>query len=55
MGRSKVMRIFREASQSVPAYRVFLESKNVDPTAFYYEVFESLPLLDKQSYLIPFL
>ena len=55
MGRSKVMRIFREASESVPAYRAFLESKNVDPTAVRdYEAFQTLPLMDKQSYLIPF-
>jgi phenylacetate-CoA ligase len=54
MGRKKVLRIFREASETVPAYRDLLQAHGIDAKSVRdWEGFQTLPLLDKNSYLIP--
>jgi phenylacetate-CoA ligase len=54
LGRRKALSIFRSASSEVAAYRAVLKENTVDPrTIRDFESFQTLPIIDKQSYLMP--
>lgn len=54
IGQRKAMGLFREASSSIPAYRAVLDAHGVDPATIKdFDDFQTLPLIDKESYVMP--